>query len=104
MITKPKVSTLVPQQLPEFVRNEYGTFVSFLQAYYDYLETTQLDITTLRDVDTTLDSFLVYFRDELLSKFPLNSAVDHRFLMKRVKDLYNAKGTESAVKLLFELI
>ena len=104
MITKPKVSTLVPQQLPEFVRNEYGTFVSFLQAYYDYLETTQLDITTLRDVDTTLDSFLVYFRDELLSKFPLNSAVDQRFLMKRVKDLYNAKGTESAVKLLFELI
>jgi len=104
MITKPKVSTLVPQQLPEFVRNEYGTFVSFLQAYYDYLESTQLDITTLRDVDTTLDSFLVYFRDELLSKFPLNSAVDQRFLMKRVKDLYNAKGTESAVKLLFELI
>jgi hypothetical protein len=104
MITKPNVSTLVPQQLPEFVRNEYGTFVSFLQAYYDYLESTQLDITTLRDVDTTLDSFLVYFRDELLSKFPLNSAVDQRFLMKRVKDLYNAKGTESAVKLLFELI
>jgi hypothetical protein len=104
MITKPNVSTLVPQQLPEFVRNEYGTFVSFLQAYYDYLETTQIDITTVRDVDTTLDTFLKYFKDELISKFPLNTAVDQRVIMKRAKDLYQAKGTESAVKLLFEMI
>jgi hypothetical protein len=103
MITRPKVSSIVASQLPEFIRDEYQTFVDFLKAYYEFLETTQQDPTTLRDIDTTLDSFITYFKSELSSKLPY-STVDERFLITRIKDLYLAKGSEASFKLLFRIL
>jgi len=103
MITRPKVSSIVASQLPEFIRDEYQTFVDFLKAYYEFLETTQKDPTTLRDIDNTLDSFITYFKDELAAKIPY-STVDERFLISRIKDLYLAKGSEASYKLLFRIL
>lgn len=103
MITRPKVSSIVASQLPEFIRDEYQTFVDFLKAYYDFLETTQKDPTTLRDIDTTLDAFITYFKNELAQKIPY-STVDERFLISRIKDLYLAKGSEASYKLLFRIL
>jgi len=103
MITKPKLSSLVASQLPEFVRDDYGTFVAFLQAYYDYLETTQQDLGNLRDLDKTLDSFIRYFKDELASKLPYTT-VEPRFLMEHIKEHYGAKGSEASYKLLFRIL
>jgi hypothetical protein len=103
MITKPKISSIVASQLPEFIRDEYQTFVDFLKAYYEFLETTQKDPTTLRDIDTTLDAFITYFKSELAQKIPY-STVDERFLIAKIKDLYLAKGSESSFKLLFRIL
>ena len=103
MITRPKVSSIVASQLPEFIRDEYQTFVDFLKAYYQFLETTQKDPTTLRDIDNTLDSFITYFKDELAAKISY-STVDERFLISRIKDLYLAKGSEASYKLLFRIL
>ena len=103
MITRPKVSSIVASQLPEFVRDEYQTFVDFLKAYYEFLETTQKDPITLRDIDTTLDAFITYFKSELSQKIPY-STVDERFLITRIKDLYLAKGSEASFKLLFRIL
>jgi hypothetical protein len=103
MLTKPKLSSLVASQLPEFVRSDYPAFVSFLQAYYDYLGTTQQDLEDLRDLDKTLDSFIRYFKDELASKLPY-TAVEPRFLMEHIKEHYGAKGSEASFKLLFRIL
>ena len=103
MITRPKVSSIVPSQLPEFIRDEYQTFVDFLKAYYEFLETTQKDPVTLRDIDTTLDSFITYFKSELAQNLPY-STVDQRFLLTRIKDLYLAKGSEASFRLLFRIL
>lgn len=103
MLTKPKISSLLTSQLPEFVREDHQTFVSFLQAYYDYLETQSPDIKTLRDLDTTLDSFLTHFKNELAVNLP-NTVVSEKFLMQHIKDQYLAKGSESSFKLLFRLM
>lgn len=103
MLTRPKVSSIVASQLPEFVRDEYQTFVDFLKAYYEFLETTQQDPVTLRDLDTTLDSFITYFKDELAQKLPY-STVDERFLLTRIKDMYLAKGSEASFRLLFRIL
>jgi hypothetical protein len=103
MITRPKVSSIVASQLPEFVRDEYQTFVDFLKAYYEFLETTQKYPVTLRDIDTTLDAFITYFKSELSQKLPY-STVDERFLITRIKDLYLAKGSEASFKLLFRIL
>jgi len=103
MITRPKVSSIVASQLPEFVRDEYHTFVEFLKAYYEFLETTQKDPISLRDIDTTLDAFITYFKSELSQKIPY-STVDERFLITRIKGLYLAKGSEASFKLLFRIL
>lgn len=102
-ITKPKISSIVASQLPEFVRDEYQTFVDFLKAYYEFLENTQEDPVTLKDLDTTLDSFIKYFKSELAQKLPY-STVNERFLLTRIKDLYLAKGSESSFRLLFRIL
>jgi len=103
MITRPKVSSIVASQLPEFIRDDYQTFVEFLKAYYEFLETTQQDPVELRDLDTTLDSFITYFKSELATSLPY-STVDQRFLLTRIKDLYLAKGSETSFKLLFRIL
>ena len=36
-----KTSLLVNKQVPEFVRDEHPLFISFLEAYYEFLETEQ---------------------------------------------------------------
>ena len=102
-LTRPKVSSLVKSQLPEFVREDYNTFVNFLQAYYEYVESTDVDLKTVRDLDTTLDSFIQYFKNELATNLPY-STVDTKFLLQNIKQQYLAKGSEASFKLLFRIL
>ena len=103
MITRPKVSSIVESQLPEFIRDDYQTFVDFLKAYYEFLESTQQDPVSLRDLDTTLDTFITYFKSELATSLPY-STVNERFLLSKIKDLYLAKGSEASFRLLFRIL
>lgn len=101
---KPKISSLVSAQFPEFIREDYQTFVSFVEAYYEYLETQVVtDFQQIGDIDTTLDSFIRYFKSELALNFPA-TLVDDRFLLPKIKELYISKGTEASYKLLFRLL
>jgi hypothetical protein len=102
-LVKPKTSSLVRSQLPEFVREDYQTFLAFLESYYAYVEQNEIDLKTLRDLDTTLDSFVRYFKSELGSNLPY-TAVDTKFLLQHIKDHYGAKGSEASYKLLFRIL
>ena len=63
-LVKTKVSTVVSKQLPEFVREDNAQFVSFLEAYYEFLEqSNKRNLESLRDIDDTVDSFIQYFKD-----------------------------------------
>lgn len=96
--------SLVPTQVPEFVREDYPTFVAFIQAYYEYLDENGVDLASLRDLDTTLDEFIQYFKNELAANMPANLQVQDRFLLENIKKHYLAKGSESSFKLLFKLL
>ncbi len=102
-IVKPNVSSLVKSQLPEFVREDYQTFVAFVEAYYEYLQNNEVDLKTIRDIDKTLESFIRHFKNELAPNLPY-SAVDTRFLLKNIKSQYLAKGSEASLKLLFKIL
>jgi hypothetical protein len=102
-LVKPKVSSLVRSQLPEFIREDYQTFLNFLEAYYEFVEQGEVDLKTLRDLDTTLESFIRYFKNELASNLPY-STVDTKFLLQHIKEQYNAKGSEASFKLLFRVL
>ena len=105
MINRPSVSSLVAQQVPEHIRNNNEGFVTFLEAYYKYLEQNhQLEFNSIRDLDTTLDSFIEWFRKELAIGLPLNTEVDERFLLQNIKQHYLAKGSELSYKFLFKVL
>ena len=103
-INRRTLSSLVSSQLPEFVREDNQTFVAFLEAYYEYLENTNgNDLKTIGDIDTTLESFIKYFRNEVAVNFP-NPVIDERFLLQHMKDHYLAKGSEASFKFLFRVL
>lgn len=103
-LTRPKLSRIVSSQLPEFIREDYGTFVTFLEAYYEFLnQNTVDDLYSIRDIDKTLDLFLDNFKNELAVNFP-KAITDKRFLLHRIKDYYLSKGSDSSYKLLFKLL
>jgi hypothetical protein len=101
---KPKLSSLVSGQLPEFIREDYQTFVAFLEAYYEFLETNvNTDYKSLKDIDNTLESFIQYFKHEIAVNLP-NLPIDERFFLQHIRELYYAKGTEASFKLLFRIL
>ena len=96
--------SLIPAQVPEFVREDYPEFVSFIQAYYEYLEQYGIDLESVRDLDTTLDDFIQYFKSELAVNMPADLQITDRFLLEHIKTQYLAKGSEQSFKLLFKLL
>ena len=104
MAQRPKLSKIVASQLPEFIREDYPTFVAFLEAYYEYLEQNDMDMYKVRDIDTTLDSFIDYLKNELAPSAFATPQGDKRFLLSNIKDAHLAKGSEASYKLLFRLL
>lgn len=104
MSIRPKLSRIVANQLPEFIREDYPTFVAFLEAYYEYLEQNDANLYDLKDIDKTLDRFIQYFRNELAPNAFESPTADNRFLLSNIKDAHLAKGSEASFKLLFRLL
>ena len=110
MSTWEKTSLLIEQQFPDFVRDEGPKLVAFLKAYYEWMERDgevverSQNLLNYRDVDNTLNQFIQYFQSEVADQIPRKIAADKRQLLKHVRDLYRAKGTERAWELLFRLL
>jgi hypothetical protein len=102
-MSRTQLSSVVSRQIPEFIREDYPTFVSFVEAYYEYLQEQGVDLSTARDLDKTLDEFVLEFKKELAHNLPQIEG-DERFLLTHIKDQYLSKGSEASYKLLFRLL
>lgn len=105
-ITK-TISQYIETQFPAIYREDGEILVSFITAYYEYLEDNRLlnrEMFTIKDIDNTFDDFIVFFRRKYIDGFPFLSATDERFLIKNIIDFYRAKGSEQSIKLLFRLL
>ncbi len=104
------LSYLIANQLPDFVRQEYPIFVTFLEKYYEFLDQDgQVNNFLLNyeknfDVNRTLDIFLPKFKNQYAQNFPLSAQLDDRRLIKFIKQFYEAKGSEKAIELLFRIL
>jgi hypothetical protein len=56
------------------------------------------------DVDTTLDDFIVHFKEKYLAGIQFDTNTNIRQLLKHTLDLYRAKGTPQALELLFRIV
>jgi hypothetical protein len=121
-----KTSLQIVKQLPEFIQDDsnYQNFVSFVEAYYQWMETihsanasntivtssdqgvthASKNLLNYSDVDHTLDEFVDYFINDFLPYIPKDALTDKRKLLKISKELYNTKGTENSYKFLFRTL
>jgi hypothetical protein len=104
------ISPLVEQQLPEFVRGEYSTFVTFLEKYYEWMEQSGNvvkaadEIKNAQDVDLTTNYYIEEIQKEFLPYFPQSITLDKRKFLKLINQFYTSKGTPNSVKFLFRAL
>ena len=107
-----KTSLQVLDQLPEHVRDnpDYGNFHQFIQAYYEWMETTgkvtdrSKNLLSYKDVDETTEEFLDYFINEFLPYFPKESLISKQEAVKIARQLYQSKGTPASYEFLFRIL
>jgi len=103
-----KLQTVIDKQLPEFIREDYDTFVQFLKGYYQYLDVVdKRDLEDLRDIDKTLYDYIIFINGELgFSSFPDATSIniDPRLFLRKSKQSFISKGTEESYKFLFKVL
>ena len=99
------LKTIVSKQIPEFAREDYPLFVSFIEAYYEYLDQYEKrNITEIRDIDQTLDSYIQFFKNELDIFGDTYANINQRLFLRKIKQVFTAKGVESSYSFLFKLL
>ena len=105
-----KLSLLISDQLPAFIRDDHETFVSLMEAYYEFMEleggaiAVGRNLIEAQDVDKTFPLFLDHFYSNFIPLIPKTALGDRTLFLKHAKHFYRAKGTEKSFKLLFRLL
>ena len=126
-----KTSILVSSQVPEFVRNEHATFVSFLEYYYKFLEQdggmmyVSKNLNRFQDIDLIAEdiaydalqgdthqlreegdyhAFLQKMYDNFIKFIPDTVIADRNLIVKHAKDFYRSTGSEKSVRFLIRAI
>ena len=61
-------------------------------------------LESFRDVDNTIYKLLQYIKSEYNPDLPSNTYADDRKLIKRIKEIYRARGTESVFSIFFRIL
>jgi hypothetical protein len=105
-----RLSLLIEEQLPDFIQTDYSMFVTFLKAYYEFLEQNNeaqevlQDITKYSDIDKTSSDLITKFIKNYAYDIPQSSISNNRFLVKKIREIYSKKGTEPAYEMLFNIL
>ena len=104
MLNKISIVNEIPQQFPQVYREESPELVEFVKSYHEHLESTlQQDYFTITDIDTTYAEFLKYFQRTHLKDLDVELVPNVRLITKHIHDLYNRKGSEEGLRMLFKL-
>ena len=109
-LTPDYISNVIEDQFPEFFREQNSDVVALVMAYFEYLEqenkTTKLtrSLVSRRDIDTTVQDFIIHFKNTFLQGTQEKSIADGRFLIKHISDLYQSKGTSRSYELLIKML
>ena len=99
---------LVEKQIPYHVRESNPLFTKFLEYYYEFQQNSKIpdiiqEIKKYNDIDSVEEQFLLEFFEEF-KRLPSAIVADRRLVAKHVYDLYKAKGSEEALRLLFRIV
>lgn len=99
---------LIESQIPYHIRESKPLFAKFLQYYYEFVEDSNInsiiqDVRRYNDIDNVDVDFIKSFFEEFRS-LPKNLVTDERFVAKHIYELYQTKGSEQSLKLLFKIV
>ena len=99
----------VKYTLPEFIQNDYNQFVTFIEKYYEYMDSDGNPINLLlnkryNDIDDLNDAESNKRAMELAKNFPQILQTDRKSLLKKIKNIYESKGSERSIKAYFKLL
>lgn len=125
-ISNNKTSILVSSQVPQFVRDDHETFVTFLEEYYKFLsqegemEYVSKNFTNYMDIDILKEhiglthpnlsdykdyhAFLQKMYDTFIALIPSKVLADKALILKHAKDFYRARGSEKSVRFLIRIL
>lgn len=104
------ISTIVENQLPEFIRTDHPAFVTLLKKYYEYMEQTNKTLNVGKnlydymDVDTTRADLIKYFKSKIIPNFPEETELSTEKLLKAAKFFYSKKGSAESFKFIFRAL
>lgn len=110
MVDKKSILPFIKAQLPKHITDSDSLFPSFIEAYYEWLnkpdnaQHTLYTLSTVTNIDESIDKFTQEFFSQYLNNFPTNLLTDKALTIKHIVDLYKAKGTPAAYKLLFRIL
>jgi len=103
-----KTSFFVENQFPAIYREDGRELIELVKSYYRFLEENESQsvynirrIYEYRNIDTTLDRMLVFFKNKFLNGLFFEE--DTRFIVKNILDLYRRKGSKEGIELFFKL-
>lgn len=121
-----KTTYLISSQVPQFVREDHETFVTFLEEYYKFLaqegemEYVAKNFTRFMDIDIIKDhiglnhpnledyedyhAFLQKMYDNFIYLIPSKVLADKAMILKHAKDFYRARGSEKSVRFLLRIL
>lgn len=102
-----EVSHTIKNQFPDIYHEEGEDLIAFMEAFYEFVDEAHAenkDMFINDDIDTTLDEFLLHFKQKYLDGFPYITATDTRFLIKHIMEYYRSKGSEKSLRLLMRLL
>jgi hypothetical protein len=111
------ISPFIKEQFPSFLQQDNHKLVLFIKSYYEWLEKqgnagyvlSKLD--TVGDIDNNAEEFYEHFKNTYMESFPeilatniAGETPNKKTLLKKIREFYGNKGTESAYKFLFRLL
>ena len=102
---KTPITVALERQIPEYIRGEYELFVNFVKAYYEFLDQSQQrNLEDVRSIENTLEEFVIRFKKELSVLFPTNTLSNERFVLQRIREFYQARGSKESYQFLFRIL
>lgn len=104
------VSNFIPNQFPAVFQENDPNYIAFLKSYYEWMESPGNPLYysrryyEIKDIDTTLEEFIIHFKNKYLHNIQLTTESDTKQLIKHALDIYRSKGTQRCVQLLFQLV
>jgi len=103
------ISFHIEKQFPAIYREDGQELVQFVKEYYKFMETNENQslyngrrMFEYRDIDTTLERMLLFYKNKYLSELPFDSQTI-RIVVKNILGLYRRKGTVEGLELFFTL-